>query len=67
MSTMTEWSEIEVKNSCAGKHRAPLVYFLGFIFSFFIGILIFCYVVTKRTNPVFVDIHSKPVTESSHH
>ncbi len=67
MSAMTKWSEIEVKDPPAGKQRAPLVYFLGFIFSLFIGILIFCYVVTKRTNPVFLDIHGKPVAESSHH
>ncbi len=50
-------------------HRkpAPLTYFLGFIFVLFIGILVFCYVVTKRANPVFTDEHGKPVTESAEH
>jgi len=49
------------------KQRAPLVYFLGFIFVLFIGILIVCYVITKRTNPVFLDQHGKPVAASSEH
>jgi len=46
---------------------APLLYFLAFVFVLFIGILIFCYTVTKRTNPVFLDSHSKPVAEHSHY
>ena len=48
---------------------APLAYFLGAVFVMFIGILVFCYVVTKRTNPVFLDEHGKPVsaTDHSHH
>jgi hypothetical protein len=33
----------------------------------FIGILVFCYVVTRRTNPVFLDQHGKPVNASSGH
>ena len=49
------------------KKQAPLTYFLGFVFVLFIGILIFCYVVTKRTNPVFLDEHGKPATSSSAH
>ncbi len=49
------------------KKAAPLTYFLGVIFVLFIGILIFCYVVTKRTNPVFLDEHGKVVTSSSDH
>jgi hypothetical protein len=49
------------------KKTAPLAYFLGAIFVLFIGILIFCYVVTKRTNPVFLDEHGKAVTSSSDH
>ena len=55
-----------------GSHRpskkpAPLTYFLGVIFVLFIGILVFCYAVTKRTNPVFLDEHGKPAAASSEH
>jgi hypothetical protein len=49
---------------------APLAYFLGFVFVLFIGILVFCYAVTRRTNPVFLDEHGKPVSsgsDQSHH
>lgn len=46
---------------------APLTYFLAVVFVLFIGILVFCYVVTKRTNPVFLDEHGKPVPASSEH
>ena len=54
----------------ARKKTPPLLYFLSFIFVLFIGILVFCYAVTKRTNPVFLDANGKPVAESpssSHH
>ena len=66
MSTLTEWNAFSTKRSATRKQGSPLAYFLVFISILFIGILIFCYVVTKRTNPVFVDVHGKPVTESSH-
>jgi len=49
------------------KKPAPLAYFLGVVFVLFIGILVFCYVITKRTNPVFLDEHGKPTTTSSGH
>jgi len=49
------------------KKPAALTYFLGLVFVLFIGILIFCYVVTKRTNPVFLDEHGKPVSTGSAH
>ena len=52
------------------RRPAPLMYFLAFVFVLFIGILIFCYAVTKRANPVFLDSHGKPVpagSEYSHH
>ena len=61
MSTMAMASNHLVKKP------APLTYFLGFVFVLFIGILIFCYVITKRTNPVFLDQHGKPVAEGSQH
>jgi hypothetical protein len=35
---------------------------LSLIFVLFVSILIFVYVVTKRTNPVILDQHGKPVT-----
>ena len=43
------------------------MYVLMLISVLFIGILIFCYVVTKRANPVLVDVHGKPVAEGSVH
>jgi len=43
------------------------VYFLGFVFVFFIAVLIACYVITKRTNPIMLDEHGKPVATSSDH
>ena len=49
------------------KKPAPLAYFLGAVFVIFIAILIFCYVVTKRTNPVFLDEHGRPVSAGSEH
>jgi hypothetical protein len=49
------------------RRPAPLAYILGVVFVLFIGILIFCYVVTKRTNPVFLDEHGKPVASGSAH
>ncbi len=29
----------------------------------FIGILVFAYVVTKRTNPIYVDEHGRPLNQ----
>jgi len=49
------------------KKQAPLTYFLWFVFTLFIGILIVCYVITKRTNPVELDEHGKPVASSPVH
>ncbi len=49
------------------KPPAPLLYFLVFVFVLFIGILIFCYAVTKRANPVFLDSHGKPVAAGVEH
>ena len=51
----------------ARKKPAFLTYFLGFVFAFFIGILIFIYVVTKRTNPVMLDQNGKPVASEPSH
>jgi len=49
------------------KKPAALAYFLGLVFVLFIGILVFCYIVTKHTNPVFLDEHGKPVSAGSAH
>ena len=59
-------STLAITNVAQRKKAAPLTYFLGAIFVLFIGILIFCYVVTKRVNPVMLDEHGKVVTSSDH-
>ncbi len=59
-------STLAITSDSPRKKAAPLAYFLGVIFVLFIGILIFCYVVTKRANPVFLDEHGKVVTSSDH-
>ncbi len=64
MSALSEWSVIH-KAKADGKASPPLLYLLGFVFVLFIGILVFCYVVTKRANPVFLDGQGRPVTETS--
>ena len=46
------------------KQGSPLLYFLGFVMLVFIGILVFAYVVTKRSNPVYLDEHGKPVNSA---
>jgi hypothetical protein len=42
------------------KQGSPLLYFLGVVMVIFIGILIFAYIVTKRTHPIFLDEHGHP-------
>jgi hypothetical protein len=49
------------------KQGTPLSYFLCFISAVFIGILIFAYIVTKKTNPVFLDEHGKPTVAGAAH
>jgi hypothetical protein len=49
------------------RQGSPLLYFLVFMSVIFIGILIFAYVVTKRTHPVYLDEHGKPVTSAPTH
>jgi len=60
-------STMAIASKRLDKKPAPLTYFLGFVFVLFIGILVFCYAITKRTNPVFLDQHGKPVAESAEH
>ena len=70
MSALTEWNSMAPATSKTHKQGSPLLYFLGFVFLLFIGILIFCYFVTRQANPVLLDSNGKPITqssESSHH
>ncbi len=43
---------------------AAFTYLLGFIFVLFIGILVFVYIVTKKSNPILLDEHGKPISQS---
>ncbi len=60
-------STVAMASDFPNKKTVPLIYFLWVIFALFIGILIFCYVVTKRANPILLDEHGKPVSSSSVH
>jgi len=61
-------SAISAAVSPGRKRGSPLLYFLGAVMAIFIGILIFVYIVTKQTNPVFLDEHGKPLaSQSAHH
>jgi cytoskeletal protein RodZ len=64
MNAASEFSTVQSLRS-PRKWQSPLAYLLIFVSLVFIGILIFCYVVTKRANPVFLDAHGKPVAENS--
>ena len=70
MSALSEWKTFPAKRPASRKQGTPLLYFLIFMSVIFIGILIFCYAITKRTNPIYVDVNGKPVAasaEGSHH
>ncbi len=70
MSALTEWNAFAMTNNTRRSQKPALVYFLAFVFLLFAGILIFCYVVTKRANPVFLDEHGRPTaaeSQTSHH
>ena len=47
------------------KTRRPpaIVVVIWLMSAMFIGILIFAYVVTKRTNPIFLDEHGRPLNQ----
>jgi len=66
MNTMAMNSKT-IPSSQASRKPAPLAYFLGFIFTLFIAILIFCYVVTKRTPLIYLNENGKPVSASAGH
>lgn len=65
MAALTEWNTLDAKVKMNTSSRSPLGYFLIFISALFIGILIFCYIVTKRANPIFLDEHGKPTLQNS--
>lgn len=67
MSEAAEINSFMPDTRSSRKRPAPLLYFLLFVFTLFIGILIFCYAVTKRANPVFLDSNGKPVAAGSEH
>ncbi len=70
MSTLTDWKALGSDGRESPKHGSPLLYVLIFACALFIGILIFCYAVTKHANPVLIDTNGKPVaadSASSHH
>ena len=62
-------SSVMTVESNVRKQGSPLLYFLYFVMALFIGILIFCYIVTKRTHPIFLDEHGKPTNAlpADHH
>ncbi len=62
MSTLIEWNTQTVSGMDRRKQASPLAYFLIFVFSLFIGILVFCYAATKRTNVIYLDEQGKPVS-----
>jgi len=66
MSTMAIASKT-IASGTGRRKPAPLTYFLMFIFVLFIGILVFCYAVTKQTTLIYLDEHGKPVSSSSDH
>jgi hypothetical protein len=61
---------MELANSLeppADKRRtAPLTIVLAVVFVVFCGILIFCYIATKRINPVMLDQQGRPLDSSAH-
>jgi len=44
---------------------SALAYLLVFVFALFIGILVVVYVITRRSNPIMLDEHGKPVPSTS--
>ncbi len=68
MSAISEWNTNgNTKLVSARKQGTPLLYLLGFVMALFIGILVFAYVVTKQTNPIFLDEHGQPANAPHAH
>ena len=51
------------------KQKPAFFYFLMVVMAIFIGILIFCCIVTKQVHPVLLDEHGKPTNSqpADHH
>lgn len=60
-------SSMPASSQVVSKKSAPFAYFLGFVFVLFIAILIVCYIITKRSNPILLDQHGKPVATAPAH
>ena len=61
-------SDMTLQPTIRRKQTSPLMYVLVLMSLMFIGILIFCYAVTKRTHPIYVDERGNPVNaEADHH
>ncbi len=70
MSALGEWNSASPQIPRTRNSAPPLIYVLVCVSALFIGILIFCYAVTKRAHPVFLDPQGHPTTqgsESHHH
>jgi len=67
MNASMDWNRFSTNAAARHKQSSPLMYFLAFVCALFIGILIFCYVVTKRSHPVFLDQQGRPVATGSEH
>lgn len=67
MSAFSEWNTFSPKIRREGDSAPVLVYFLGLVFALFIAILIFCFIISKRASPVFLDSQGHPVSHVSHH
>lgn len=60
-------SSMPASSQVVSKKSTPFAYFLGFVFVLFIAILIVCYIITNRSNPILLDQHGKPVATSPAH
>jgi hypothetical protein len=54
-----------IPQSPNNRRTAPLTIVLAVVFVVFCGILIFCYIATKRINPVMLDQNGKPLDSGS--
>jgi hypothetical protein len=66
MSAFSEWNTFSPKVRREGNSAPALLYFLALIFVLFVGILIFCFIISKRASPVFLDSQGHPVSHVSH-
>ena len=67
MSAFSEWNTFSPKVRREDNSAPALLYFLALVFAIFIGILIFCFIISRRASPVFLDSQGHPVSHASHH